>query len=490
MLKAIILARVSTEDQITEGHSIPAQLEKARQYILLKGFQLKSEYQFDESSLKDKRTKFDQVIEEIRKSTEKIALIVETVDRLQRGFKESVLLDDFRRQGKLEIHFIRENLVVRSESNSSEIQRWDLAVFLAKSYVLQISDNVKRSIEQKLRNGELPTLCPFGYVNSRSVDDKSLIEPHPYKSQIIKKIFEWYASGNYSMSTIVTKVKEDFHIKIQKSRINAILNNPFYYGEIDWKGKLYPHKYTPLISRELYIMAENVRLGFNKQPYKLISKIGVLYQGLIRCGHCGCSYTPERKLKKSGRQYVYYRCTGFKGKCESKWLREEELTEQIAEYFEKIRIPDYVAEKISNMLKSSHTGKKEFYEDVSKELKEQFEKLEKRIEKAYEDKLDGTITNEFYRKKEQEYRREQSNITLKLNNLQKADVQYYITANYLLEVARRAPEIFKSSKPEVKRQLIKLVLSNPVVNDGTLCATIRKPFSYFAEGLSRSIWGE
>jgi len=278
MLKAIILARVSTEDQITEGHSIPAQMEKARQYILQKGFTLKSEYQFDESSLKDKRTKFDQVIEEIRKSTEKVALIVETVDRLQRGFKESVLLDDFRRQGKLEIHFIRENLVVRSESNSSEIQRWDLGVFLAKSYVLQISDNVKRSIEQKLRNGECPTLCPFGYVNSRSIDDKSVIEPHPYKSQIIKRIFEWYASGNYSMSTIVKKVQEDFHIKIQKSRINAILNNPFYYGEMNWKGKLYPHKYTPLISRELYITAENVRLGFNKQPYKLISKIGVLYK--------------------------------------------------------------------------------------------------------------------------------------------------------------------------------------------------------------------
>ena len=488
-MKAIILARVSTEDQLTEGHSIPAQLEKARQYVLHKGFEVKSEYQFDESSLKDKRTKFEQVIDEIRKSNEKIALIVETIDRLQRGFKESVLLDGFRKEGKLEIHFIRENLVVHRDSNSSEIQRWDLGVFLAKSYVLQISDNVKRSIEQKLRNGELPTLAPFGYVNSRSEDDKSVIEPHPYKSQIAKKIFEWYALGIYSMGTIIQKVQEDFHIKVHKSRVEAILSNPFYYGEISWKNKLYAHKYTPLISRDLYIVAQNVRQGFKRQPCKLVSKINVLYQGLIRCGRCGCSYTPERKLKKSGRQYIYYRCTGSKGKCGSAWLREEELTKQISAYFEKIRIPDYVAEKISGMLKNSHAGKKEYYEDVSNELKTQFERFEKRIEGAYEDKLDSKITEEFYKKKEQEYRREQNNITLKMNNLQKADEQYYTTADYLLQLARRAPEIFKSSKPDIKRQLFKLVLSNPTINDGTLCATIRKPFSYFKEGLSRSNWG-
>jgi site-specific DNA recombinase len=488
MLKAIILARVSTEEQMTEGHSIPAQLEKARQYVLHKGFELKNEYRFDESSLKDHRVKFEQVIDEIRKSNEKIALIVETVDRLQRGFKESVLLDDFRKQGKLEIHFIRENLIVRSESNSSEIQRWDLGVFLAKSYVLQISDNVKRSIEQKLRNGEYPALAPFGYVNSR-IADKNTIEPHPYKSKIARKIFEWYASGAYSMGTIAEKVQEDFHIKIQKSRVDAILHNSFYYGEIKWKGKLYPHKYTPLISRDLYIVAQNTRLGFKKQPYKLAGKINVLYRGLIRCGHCGCSYTPERKLKKSGRQYIYYRCTGFKGKCGSKWLREEELTKQISAYFEKIRIPDDVAEGISQILKSSHEGKKEFYQDVSTELKTQFEKFEKRIESIYEDKLDGEVSEEFYKKKVQEYRREQNNIKVKMDNLQKADEQYYFTANFLLLLARKAPELFKSSKPDIKRQLFKLVLSNPTINDGTLCATIRKPFSYFAEGLSRSNWG-
>jgi site-specific DNA recombinase len=110
-VKAIILARVSTEDQLKEGFSISAQVERAREYAKRKSLEITSEYQFEESSTKDQRKKFELVVDEIKKSKERIALIVETVDRLQRSFKESVLLDDLRKTGKLDIHFIRENLV-------------------------------------------------------------------------------------------------------------------------------------------------------------------------------------------------------------------------------------------------------------------------------------------------------------------------------------------------------------------------------------------
>ncbi|MDD4529858.1 MAG: recombinase family protein, partial [Bacteroidales bacterium] len=152
-MKAIILARVSTEEQMTEGQSIPAQIDRAREYAKRKDFDVVKEYQFDESSTKDRRVKFEQVIEDIRKSKEITALIVETVDRLQRSFKESVELDALRKEGKLELHFIRENLIVHKDSNSSEIQRWDLATFVAKSFVLQISDNVKRTFSNKVKLG-------------------------------------------------------------------------------------------------------------------------------------------------------------------------------------------------------------------------------------------------------------------------------------------------------------------------------------------------
>ncbi len=59
-----------------------------------------------------------------------------------------MVLDNLRKDGKVEIHFLREGLILNLRSNSSDILRWDVGVMFARSYVLQLSDNIKRSKEQ------------------------------------------------------------------------------------------------------------------------------------------------------------------------------------------------------------------------------------------------------------------------------------------------------------------------------------------------------
>lgn len=487
-MDAIILARVSSEEQV-EGHSLPAQIETARSYALSKGLTIKSEHSFDESSLKDTREKFEMVIDEIRASKEKVALIVETVDRLQRGYRESVLLDEFRKKGLLEIHFIREYLIIHKDSNSSEIQRWDFGVLLAKSYVLQISDNVKRSIAEKIRNGEYAGHAPFGYINIQDENKKSDIIPHPLKSKIVQEIYAWYATGSYSMDTIRQKVFEVWVIKLHKSKIDNILKNPFYYGEMRFAGIIAPHKYQPLISKELFDRVQAVKTGFNKKPSRKQGKVDIAYRGILRCDVCGCTITAEKKRKKSGREYIYYQCTEYHGKHGAKRLTENELTRQLSGYFQQIQIPDDIVEAIRKDLKNSHQGKKEYHSEMKRHLEQEYDKLEKRIEQMYDDKLDKSITEDEYHKRIQRYRIEQRGIKERLNNLHTADEAYYTTANFLLNLSRRIPQLFESSKPEVKRRLINLVLSNPTLNDATVTATIRKPFNRWAKGLSCSKWG-
>jgi len=487
-MKAIILARVSTEEQISEGHSIPAQLDKARQYCLHKKLDIKSEHQFDESSLKDVRSKFEIVVSEIKKSKTKIVLIVETIDRLQRSFKESVLLDQFRKEDKLEIHFLRENLIIHKDSNSSEIQRWDLGVFLAKSYVLQISDNVKRSFAEKLKNGEFPGLAPFGYVNLRDENDKSIIEPHKLDSKIVQKIFEYYASGAYSMKQVRDKIRSEFHKKLLTSRVEAILQNGFYFGQMTVKGRIYPHKHPTLISKQLFDEAQTIRLGRSKKPFKF-KGVPFPYRGLIRCATCKCAITPIKKRKKSGLEYVYYKCSEYHGKHGAEYVREERLTEQFTKYFDKIHIPEKIVKEALATLKTSHKAKKDYYHDINDGLKEADDKLERRLEKMYEDKLDGLISEEEYKKRSTKYRIEQKAIRQKLSRLHESDEHYYVKSNYLLNIANKAPQIFQSSKVEVKRQLINLVLWNPTLNGTTLSATYRKPFDLLAKGPSNHIWG-
>ena len=482
MKQAIILARVSTEDQLNEGLSIPAQLEKARLYAQRKEYEILSEHHFDESSLKDQRTKFNNVIEEIKKSNE-IVLIVETIDRLQRSFKESVLLDDFRRQGKLEIHFLRENLVIHKDSNSSEIQRWDLGVFLAKSYVLQISDNVKRSIEHKLHNGEWPGKAPYGYINRPKEDGKNWVFPENFKSNIVKQIFEWYSTGAYSLDLIRQKLKETCNLSFHKGKIDHIMNNPFYFGEMRYNDKSYPHRYTPIISRDLFIQVQEIKKKHQKKHFKFAG-LPYLYRGLIKCSQCGCMFTPEKKKGK----YIYYHCTEYFGKHKTSWIREESLTKQFAQILKDFQIPKEIAEGIAITLRDSHQGKKEFHNSLLSDLQTQYQKHENRIEKMYEDYLDGRITQNMYDKKYQEFRTSQKEIKSKIDNLDKADNEYYITASYILSLVNRAYDLFLSSEPMIIRQLLKLLLQNCEISDGSLRYTLNYPFSEIFSYTKRHNW--
>ncbi len=83
----------------------------------------------------------------------------------------------------------------------------------------------------------------------------------------------------------------------------------------------------------------------------------------------------------------------------------------------------------------------------------------------------------MYDKKLQEFRDKQDEIKNSMDRLQKADEEYYITATYILNLAKRAYDLFLSSEPDIKRQLLKLVLQNCEINNGSLRYTLNYPFS-------------
>src|SRR3989338_2304224 len=230
--KAIILARVSDKKQ----DSNEAQVVRVSDYVKFKGLTSWKTIEIEESSTKGDREKFQEVIKIIQESKEPIALLVDTVDRLQRSFKESVQLEELRKTGKIEIHFYRENLVVHKDSNSADLLRWDMAVMFARSYVLQLSDNVKRAFEQKRRNGEWTGRSPIGYQNIGEIKGKKNIIHDKKKAHLIRKMFELYATGNYSTLTIRTE--------ILKEGLESSIGKPLALSMVD----TYEDKVCPLIT--------------------------------------------------------------------------------------------------------------------------------------------------------------------------------------------------------------------------------------------------
>src|SRR3972149_10009787 len=473
-MKAIILARVSTEEQKEAGNSLPAQQARLRDYISRKPtLQLDKEFIFDESAYQDKeRRKFQNVIEYLEKQKETIAICCDKVDRLSRDFLLGLpALEKLRRAGKIELHFPSDNLVVHKDSPATDLFHYNIALSLAQYYSNSISDNVKRAIEQKLKKEEFPGKAPYGYKNISIGEDKKDIVVDEFASKVVKKMYEWYSTSAYSLLLIKDKLKTEHNIGFSKGYIDAIMKNPFYYGVMRYNGNLYPHRYEPVITKELFDKVQEIKAGYNKKHFKYAG-LPYMYRGLIRCADCGCMITPEKAKDK----YIYYHCTQYKGKHGAEWLREENITEQIAQVFKKLQIPQDVLEDITDSLMSVHKGKSDFREQQYKELTKEKDKYAKRIENMYLDKLDGSITTDEYDKLYKEFRGKIDEVDNRLANLQKAEDEYYITAIYLLELANKAYDLFKSSEIEEKRQLLKLTLQNLVLDGKKVQFQVQKPF--------------
>ena len=108
------------------------------------------------------------------------------------------------------------------------------------------------------------------------------------------------------------------------------LSMQFYCGIMVWNDKMFPHRYPPLISTDLFKQVQQVKMNFNKKPVKYAG-MPYIYRGLIRCAECGLAITPEKH-----KGHVYYHCTQYNGKHGAQWLREEEITKQLEKVFKNL----------------------------------------------------------------------------------------------------------------------------------------------------------
>lgn len=121
MKNAIALVRVSSKDQ-EDGYSLEAQLANLQNYASRKDLDIIQVFRIIESSTKGHRPEFERMIDFIRQQPQRVALIVDCVDRLQRSFTHKPVLDGLMNQDKLEIHFVREgNILDKDLKQQSKI---------------------------------------------------------------------------------------------------------------------------------------------------------------------------------------------------------------------------------------------------------------------------------------------------------------------------------------------------------------------------------
>lgn len=484
-MKAVILARVSTKEQEETGHSLPAQIDSLRNYAKKKGFEVVKEFCFSESAGPKIRKKFEQVIEYLNKHNKDTrVLLCENVDRATRNFRDAVDLDDMRINHGLEIHFVKDGFFINNQATGNQMFMWEAKVFLAKQYLNRLSDDVKRSLIAKFENGEWSEKAPKGYINYTNEDGKQWVKPDEHDAPLIVKLFETYATGNSSHKQL-RKLMFDYGLKstngkmLSISMIAHILQNPFYYGVMRYKGRENRHKYEPLISKDLFDKCQDVRASYNKKPFQYAAK-PFIFRGLIKCAKCGCGISPEMKTKKSGLTFIYYSCTNFRKNCERVYVPESELLKPVYEALQGLQMPDERIEEITDGLRSLGKSEADFHKSHMVNLRKDYDTIQERISKMYDDKLDGRITEEMYDTKLREYKEREGELLVDMRIHSEADEEFYLTANAVLNVAKRALEIFKSSEVPEKRQFLNFLLQNCQLRDKVLTFELKKPFDLIA----------
>ena len=210
--QAIMLARVSSKKQ-ERGASLEAQVEKIEEYAYKNGFKIiepsYKAFVFTESSSRGGRKKFNEMIEFIEKQDHKTAILVHTLDRLQRGFSECEKIQQLLKADKIEVHFINEFLVLDKFSTDDEFARYDFGILAAKMYLTALNKNVKRSQKHNREAGMWQGLAPIGYLNvPKNKRNPATLILDPERAPIIRQIFLEYATGVHSLQSIWHSAKE------------------------------------------------------------------------------------------------------------------------------------------------------------------------------------------------------------------------------------------------------------------------------------------
>ncbi len=483
-MKAINIARVSTEEQKDAGNSLPAQIVRLENYCHNKNFEILKSFSFDESAYKDQRQEFDLILDFIIDQKDKVAVCCDKVDRLSRNIfdKRISTLYEKALKDEIELHFASDGQIINSKISAVEKFQFGMSLGLAKYISDAISDNVKRANEQKLRKGEWTGKAPYGYKNITREDGKKDILVDDYSAGIIKAAFQIYASGFHSLELTCKKLQVDYGIHWTRSYICKVFNNSFYYGNMVIKGKIYPHRYPPIISQELFDKVQEIKAGFNKKRFKYAG-IPFMYRGMIRCATCGLAVTPERH-----KGLTYYHCTQYNGKHNAKWLREEKITTQIEHVFKQLQMPDEIAQKIAKTLDEVHQYKMDFHKKHFNALIKEQKGLNTMLDNLYLDKLRGKITEERYEAFYQKLQQKLNDVITRLGNLEEAETNYFITAKYTLALISRAHDLFKSSEVAEKQLLIKFVLSNIKIDGENIVWEVNKPFDILLKSAGCVLW--
>ena len=155
--------------------------------------------------------------------------------------------------------------------------------------------------------------------------------------------------------------------------------------------------------------------------------------------------------------------------------------DQVQEIFSSMQMPKSILVELRSQMKSSHSAKNSHRDQMINDIQRKYKMCDTKLSNLLDLRINNSITQDEYDKKATDLRSEKATLENKISSISKADEEFEISVNYLLNLAHRAGELFQAANIEQKRQLLNIVLSNLEVDGQKLHYQARKPFDILLE---------
>ena len=466
--KFFIYARKSTDEKERQVLSIEAQLFELREYAKREGLHIAHEYIESKTAKAPGREVFNEMLTGIENG-EASGIVAWHPDRLARNSVDGghiIYLVDTGRITALKFPTFWFDPTPQGKFNLS-------IAFCQSKYVIDnLSENVKRGIRQKLRNGIWPACAPLGYINDKN---KKCIIPDPKRAPLVKKTFELYATGEYSLADLRNIINDLGLVsakgkKLSVSNFQYLLKNPIFYGTIRYGGELHEGTHKPIITKKLFDKCQAVMQRKSKSKTPTLKPY--LYRGLFHCGECGCFITTETQ-----KGHNYLRCTKRKNPCTQRYTREEIVQAQITKHIKSVSLPSewidwMIAENRKDKEKAIHSGSSRV-----QTLEKSIVDIDSKLERIFNMAIDGVLSDSEYVAKKSSFVTTKTELKEELAAFEhKSYDRFELTESFLKEL-NQAEEIATHGNFVAQRNFFKKIGSNPQLAEQTLTVTLKKPFA-------------
>ena len=318
MKRAIIYARVSTDDQAEKGYSLPTQLEAMRKYAQDNGFKVVRELQDDYTGAKLDRPALD-TLRGMLERREADAVIVYAADRLSRNLAHLLILrEEFNRAG-IELHYVNRG---RSQDTAESRLLENVEGVIAEFEREKIRERTRRGKVAKAKAGKWVGTgrTPYGFRQVGKGADVRL-EIDQAQAAIVRRIVNMFLGRNGYKPMSIRAISGQLFAEGITTHYGArgwwrdvlrnLLKGKELIGIFVRYGSVLEFPELAIIDRATW---DEVQAALEQNKHRQASnrKYEYLFSGFVKCA-CGRTSFGACLQKYKTTHYRHYICRGYKG---------------------------------------------------------------------------------------------------------------------------------------------------------------------------------